>query len=62
MNKIYIIQTGEAQGDIYATRVRTRDIRLQGENVEKILVDYFEKFKDVQEILINGEKYFTKML
>ena len=47
MNKIYIIQTGEAQGNIYATRVRTRDIRLQGENVEKILVDYFEKFKDV---------------
>ena len=37
MNKIYIIQTGEVQ-DIYATRVRTRDIRLQGENVEKILV------------------------
>lgn len=66
MNKIYIIQTGEAQGDIYATRVRTRDIRLQGENVEKILVDYFEKFKDVDYKLsgiskeeIEGELYET---
>ena len=66
MNKIYIIQTGEAQGDIYATRVRTRDIRLQGENVEKILIDYFEKFKDVDYKLsgiskeeIEGELYET---
>ena len=65
MNKIYIIQTGEVQ-DIYATRVRTRDIRLQGENVEKILVDYFEKFKDVDYKLsgiskeeIEGELYET---
>ena len=65
MNKIYIIQTGETQ-DIYATRVRTRDIRLQGENVEKILVDYFEKFKDVDYKLsgiskeeIEGELYET---
>ena len=66
MNKIYIIQTGEAQGDIYATRVKTRDIRLQGENVEKILVNYFEKFKDIDYKLsgitkeeIEGELYET---
>ena len=45
MNKIYIIQSTidpVYSGSMYATNVVTRDIRLQGYNVEKILVDYFE--------------------
>ena len=52
MNKIYIIQsmtTPMKSGSIYATNVVTRDIRLQGYNVEKILVDYFEKIKSIND-------------
>ena len=36
-------------GSMYATNVITRDIRLQGDNVEKILVDYFEKIKSIND-------------
>ena len=36
-------------GSMYATNVITRDIRLQGDNVEKILVDYFKEIKSIKE-------------
>ena len=52
MNKIYIIQSSinpTNNGSMYATNVVTRDIRLQGYNVEKILVDYFEKIKSIND-------------
>ena len=52
MNKIYIIQsmtTPMKSGSMYATNVITRDIRLQGDNVEKILVDYFKEIKSIKE-------------
>ena len=52
MNKIYIIQSSINpinNGSMYATNVVTRDIRLQGYNVEKILVDYFEKIKSIND-------------
>lgn len=52
MNKIYIIQSSINpinNGSMYATNVVTRDIRLQGYNVEKILVDYFEKIKTIND-------------
>ena len=52
MNKIYIIQSTINpiyNGSMYATNVVTRDIRLQGYNVEKILVDYFEKIKSIND-------------
>ena len=52
MNKIYIIQsmtTPMKSGSMYATNVITRDIRLQGDNVEKILVDYFKEIKNIKE-------------
>ena len=52
MNKIYIIQsmtTPMKGGSMYATNVITRDIRLQGDNVEKILVDYFKEIKNIKE-------------
>ena len=52
MNKIYIIQSMTApmkDGSMYATNVITRDIRLQGDNVEKILVDYFKEIKSIKE-------------
>ena len=52
MNKIYIIQSTIDpiyNGSMYATNVVTRDIRLQGYNVEKILVDYFEKIKSIND-------------
>ena len=52
MNKIYIIQSTidpVYSGSMYATNVVTRDIRLQGYNVEKILVDYFEKIKSIND-------------
>ena len=52
MNKIYIIQSSidpVYSGSMYATNVVTRDIRLQGYNVEKILVDYFEKIKSIND-------------
>ena len=50
MNKIYIIQSSvNNNGSMYATNVVTRDIRLQGYNVEKILVDYFEKIKSIND-------------
>ena len=52
MNKIYIIQSMTApmkNGSMYATNVITRDIRLQGNNVEKILVDYFKEIKSIKE-------------
>ena len=51
MNKIYIIQsmtTPMKNGSMYATNVITRDIRLQGDNVEKILVDYFKEIKNIK--------------
>ena len=61
MNKIYIIQsmtTPMKGGSMYATNVITRDIRLQGDNVEKILVDYFKEIKNIKEkvSLINKEE------
>ena len=61
MNKIYIIQsmtTPMKGGSMYATNVITRDIRLQGDNVEKILVDYFKEIKSIKEkvSLINKEE------
>ena len=52
MNKIYIIQSSINpinNGSMYATNVVTRDIRLQGYNVEKILVDYFENMKSIND-------------
>ena len=52
MNKIYIIQStinSINSGTTYATNVITRDIRLQGYNVEKILVDYFENMKSIND-------------
>ena len=52
MNKIYIIQSTINpiyNGSMYATNVVTRDIRLQGYNVEKILVDYFKKIKSIND-------------
>ena len=50
MNKIYIVQSSvNNNGSMYATNVVTRDIRLQGYNVEKILVDYFEKIKSIND-------------
>ena len=52
MNKIYIIQSSinpTNNGSMYATNVVTRDIRLQGYNVEKILVDYFENMKSIND-------------
>ena len=52
MNKIYIIQSSINpinNGSMYATNVVTRDIRLQGDNVEKILVDYFKEIKNINE-------------
>ena len=61
MNKIYIIQsmtTPMKNGSMYATNVITRDIRLQGDNVEKILVDYFKEIKSIKEkvSMINKEE------
>ena len=61
MNKIYIIQsmtTPMKNGSMYATNVITRDIRLQGDNVEKILVDYFKEIKSIKEkvSVINKEE------
>ena len=61
MNKIYIIQsmtTPMKGGSMYATNVITRDIRLQGDNVEKILVDYFKEIKNIKEkvSMINKEE------
>ena len=61
MNKIYIIQsmtTPMKGGSMYATNVITRDIRLQGDNVEKILVDYFKEIKSIKEkvSMINKEE------
>ena len=61
MNKIYIIQSAinpVSSGTTYATNVVTRDIRLQGYNVEKILVDYFEKIKNINDkvSVINKEE------
>ena len=61
MNKIYIIQsmtTPMKSGSMYATNVITRDIRLQGDNVEKILVDYFKEIKSIKEkvSMINKEE------
>ena len=61
MNKIYIIQsmtTSMKGGSMYATNVITRDIRLQGDNVEKILVDYFKEIKSIKEkvSMINKEE------
>lgn len=52
MNKIYIIQDlGSVDSSNYASNVMTRDIRLQGENVEKILVNYYEQLKNLDGIV-----------
>lgn len=50
MNKIYIVQEGVIQKDMYASHVKTKDIRLQGHNVEKILVDYFKRLGELDDL------------
>ena len=67
MNKIYIIQKANNNDDqMYASNINTTDARLQGYNVEKILVDYFKKFKELYHITssidvetIEGDIYET---
>ena len=41
-NKIYIIQDTTTDGLGYASNIKTRDIRLQGQNVESILINYYK--------------------
>ena len=67
MNKIYIIQkANNNDNQMYASNINTTDARLQGYNVEKILVDYFKKFKELYHITssidvetIEGDIYET---
>lgn len=46
-NKIYIIQDTTTDGLGYASNIKTRDIRLQGQNVESILINYYKQLKEV---------------
>lgn len=67
MNKIYIIQkANNNDNQMYASNINTTDARLQGYNVEKVLVDYFKKFKELYHITssidvetIEGDIYET---
>lgn len=45
MNNIYIIQSVNKSSGLKASSIQTTDIRLQGKNVEKILVDFFDQLK-----------------
>lgn len=54
-NQIYIVQTNDDLNNINASGVWTRDVRLQGKNVEGILVNFYEKIKSMNNLQVTDE-------